>query len=82
MPVPYYVSPEQLMKDKADYARQGIARGRSVIAFEYEAGILFMAENPSATLHKISESSTSSSNCVWEGSGSWISRAIRTRAKT
>jgi proteasome alpha subunit len=55
MPVPYYVSPEQLMKDKADYARQGIARGRSVIAFEYEAGILFMAENPSATLHKISE---------------------------
>jgi proteasome alpha subunit len=55
MPVPYYVSPEQLMKDKADYARQGIARGRSVLAFEYAAGIAFVAENPSATLHKISE---------------------------
>jgi proteasome alpha subunit len=55
MPVPYYVSPEQLMKDKADYARKGIARGRSVIALEYVDGILFVAENPSATLHKISE---------------------------
>lgn len=55
MPIPYYVSPEQLMKDKADYARQGIARGRSVIALEYSDGIAFMAENPSATLHKISE---------------------------
>ena len=55
MPLPYYVSPEQLMKDKADYARKGIARGKSVIALEYADGILFMAENPSATLHKISE---------------------------
>ena len=55
MPVPYYVSPEQLMKDKADYARKGIARGKSVIALEYADGILFIAENPSATLHKISE---------------------------
>ena len=55
MPLPYYVSPEQLMRDKADYARKGIARGRSVIALEYEHGILFMAENPSATLYKISE---------------------------
>ena len=55
MPMPYYVSPEQLMRDKADYARKGIARGRSVIALEYEQGILFMAENPSATLYKISE---------------------------
>jgi proteasome alpha subunit len=54
-PVPYYVSPEQLMKDKADYARKGIARGKSVIALEYADGILFIAENPSATLHKISE---------------------------
>ncbi|MEA2433128.1 MAG: proteasome alpha subunit [Actinomycetota bacterium] len=54
-PVPYYVSPEQLMKDKADYARKGIARGKSVIALEYVNGILFIAENPSATLHKISE---------------------------
>ena len=55
MPMPYYVSPEQLMKDKADYARKGIARGKSVMAFEYSDGILFIAENPSATLHKISE---------------------------
>jgi proteasome alpha subunit len=43
------------MKDKADYARKGIARGKSVIALEYSDGILFIAENPSATLHKISE---------------------------
>ena len=55
MPMPYYVSPEQLMKDKADYARKGIARGKSVIALEYDNGVLFVAENPSATLHKISE---------------------------
>ena len=55
MAMPYYVSPEQLMKDKADYARKGIARGKSVLAFEYVDGIVFIAENPSATLHKISE---------------------------
>ena len=55
MPMPYYVSPEQLMKDKADYAQKGIARGKSVIALEYADGLLFVAENPSATLHKISE---------------------------
>jgi proteasome alpha subunit len=55
MATPYYVSPEQLMKDKADYARKGIARGKSVMAIEYTDGILFIAENPSATLHKISE---------------------------
>jgi proteasome alpha subunit len=55
MPLPYYVSPEQIMKDKADYARKGIARGRSVLALEYADGIVLMAENISATLHKISE---------------------------
>ncbi len=55
MPVPYYVSPEQLMKDKADYARKGIGRGKSVVVMEYTDGILFLAENTSATLHKISE---------------------------
>ncbi len=55
MPMPYYVSPEQLMRDKADYARKGIARGKSVLALEYDRGILFIAENPSATLYKISE---------------------------
>jgi proteasome alpha subunit len=55
MAMPFYVSPEQLMKDKGDYARKGIARGKSVIALEYVDGIFFMAENPSVTLHKISE---------------------------
>jgi proteasome alpha subunit len=55
MTFPMYVSPEQLMKDRADYARKGIARGRSVIAAGYEHGIAFVAENPSSTLHKVSE---------------------------
>ncbi|MEO7804178.1 MAG: proteasome subunit alpha [Actinomycetota bacterium] len=53
--MPYYVSPEQFMKDKADYARKGIARGKSVIALVYKDGISFIAENPSSTLHKVSE---------------------------
>lgn len=55
MGLPFYVSPEQFMKDKSDYARKGISRGKSVIAMDYAGGILFVAENPSATLHKISE---------------------------
>jgi proteasome alpha subunit len=55
MPLPYYVSPEQMMKDKAEYARKGIARGRSLVALEYSDGILLVAENPSTLLHKISE---------------------------
>ncbi len=50
-----YVPPEQLMKDRSEYARKGISRGKSVLAMEYADGILFIAENPSATLHKISE---------------------------
>ncbi len=50
-----YVPPEQLIKDRSEYARKGIARGKSVIALEYVDGIAFVAENPSATLHKISE---------------------------
>ena len=50
-----YVSPDQLMKDRSEYAHKGIARGRSVIGMEYADGLLFIAENPSATLHKISE---------------------------
>ena len=53
--MPFYVSPEQAMKDKADYARKGIARGRSGVVIQYDAGILFVAPNPSAALHKISE---------------------------
>jgi proteasome alpha subunit len=50
-----YVSPEQVMKDRADYARKGIARGRAVLVMTYADGILFVAENPSSALHKISE---------------------------
>jgi proteasome alpha subunit len=53
--MPFYVSPEQSMKDKADYARKGIARGRSGVVIQYDAGILFVAPNPSGALHKISE---------------------------
>ena len=48
MSMPFYVAPEQLMKDKADYARKGIARGRSLVAIAYADGILLAAENPSA----------------------------------
>jgi proteasome alpha subunit len=56
MSMPFgYVSPEQVMKDRADYARKGIARGRSVLVTTYVDGILFVAENPSSALHKISE---------------------------
>jgi len=55
MPLPYYVSPEQMMQDKAEYARKGIAKGRSIIALEYRGGVLILAENPSAALNKISE---------------------------
>ncbi|MCX6418615.1 MAG: proteasome subunit alpha [Actinobacteria bacterium] len=55
MSMPFYVSPEQIIKDKADYARKGIARGRSVVVIQYANGIAFVAENPSRALHKISE---------------------------
>lgn len=55
MTMPFYVPPEQLVKDRADFARKGIARGRSIAALEYDKGILLLAENPSGTLHKISE---------------------------
>jgi proteasome alpha subunit len=55
MSMPFYVSPEQVMKDKADYARKGIARGRSVVVQQFADGILFVAENPSRALHKVSE---------------------------
>ena len=55
MPLPYYVSPEQMMQDKAEYARKGIAKGKSIIVMEFAAGMLLVAENPSASLNKISE---------------------------
>ena len=53
--MPYYVSPEQVMKDRADYARKGIARGRSLIGLTYADGVLIVAENHSRSLHKVSE---------------------------
>lgn len=55
MTLPYYASAEQIMRDKTELARKGIARGRSVIVLTYDKGVLFVAENPSATLHKVSE---------------------------
>jgi len=55
MSIPYYVSPEQLMQDKAEYAKKGIAKGRSIIAIEYQDGVLFVADNPSSSLFKVSE---------------------------
>lgn len=55
MSMPFYVAPEQLMQDRADYARKGIARGRSVIVLGYDDGIAFATHNPSRALHKISE---------------------------
>lgn len=55
MSMPFYVAPEQVMKDRADYARKGIARGRSLVAVQYADGIAIVAENPSTTLRKVSE---------------------------
>ncbi|WP_344288165.1 proteasome subunit alpha [Streptomyces synnematoformans] len=55
MSTPFYVSPQQAMADRAEYARKGIARGRSVVVLQYRDGILFVAENPSRALHKVSE---------------------------
>ncbi len=55
MNMPFYVAPEQVMKDRADYAQKGIARGRSLVAIEFDAGILLTAENPSRNLRKVSE---------------------------
>jgi proteasome alpha subunit len=51
----FYASPEQIMRDRSEYARKGIARGRSVVVLSYDQGVLFVAENPSSALHKISE---------------------------
>jgi len=55
MSMPFYVAPEQVMKDRADYARKGIARGRALVAIRYTEGIAIVAENPSETLRKVSE---------------------------
>lgn len=55
MSMPYYVAPEQVMKDRADYARKGISRGRSLVAVVCQEGVVVVAENPSTTLRKVSE---------------------------
>ncbi len=55
MNMPLYVSPEQVMKDRADYARKGLARGRAAVASPYADGVLLCAETPSTTLRKVSE---------------------------
>lgn len=55
MSMPFYVAPEQVMKDRAEYAQKGIARGRSLVATTYDVGIAIVAENPSRSLHKVSE---------------------------
>jgi proteasome alpha subunit len=52
---PYFISPEQAMRERSELARKGIARGRSVVALTYSGGVLFVAENPSRSLQKISE---------------------------
>src|SRR5215468_5187037 len=51
----FYASPEQIMRDRSEYARKGIARGRSAIVLSYEGGVLLVAENLSTALHKVSE---------------------------
>jgi proteasome alpha subunit len=53
--MPFYVPPEQLIKDRADFARRNVARGRPVVVLGYDGGIAFVAENPSRALHKVSE---------------------------
>jgi proteasome alpha subunit len=55
MTIPFYVAPEQLVRDKAEFARKGIARGRSIVAVDFSDGVMLLAENPSTALHKISE---------------------------
>jgi proteasome alpha subunit len=55
MSMPFYVAPEQIMKDRADYARKGIARGRALVALVFDEGVALVAENPSNTLRKVSE---------------------------
>src|SRR5215475_11729541 len=55
MSMPFYASAEQIMRDRSEYARKGIARGRSVVVLTYADGVLFVAENQSTALHKVSE---------------------------
>ncbi len=59
----FYVSPEQLTKDRAEFAQKGIARGRSMLAAIYDEGVVLVAENPSASLNKISRDLRPNSLC-------------------
>ncbi len=74
MPLPYYVSPEQMMKDKAEYARKGISRGKAIVTIEYRDGILppFCTRSPRSTTaspSRASASTTSSRTCGWPACG-------------
>ncbi len=93
MTLPYYASAEQIMRDRSELARKGIARGRSVIVLTYADGVLFVAENPSTALHKVSElydrlasprwaSTTSSRTCAAQASCTRTCVATRTTAAT
>ncbi len=55
MTAPFYVPPEQLIKDRAEFAKKGIQRGKPIVVIEYDQGILLIGENPSRSLHKIAE---------------------------
>jgi proteasome alpha subunit len=55
MTMPFYASPEQVMRDRSEYVRKGIARGRGVVVLTYAGGVLFVAESPSTALHKVGE---------------------------
>src|ERR1700759_3824518 len=55
MSIPFYASAGQIMRDRPEYARKGISRGRSVVVLRYIDGVLFVAENTSPALHKVSE---------------------------
>lgn len=55
MTAPFYVPPEQLMKDRGEFAKKGVQRGKPIVVFEYDEGILLIGENPSRSLHKVSE---------------------------
>ena len=78
MTMPYYVAPEQIMKDRAEYAQKGIARGRALVASANDAGVLLVAENPSRALQRFGEiydrmplpegKYTSTTSSVWRAS--------------
>ena len=87
MSTPFYVAPEQVMKDRADYARKGIARGRAAVAVIYADGVALVAENPSNTLRKVSEiydriAFAGSTSSAWPGFAPPTSRGTSTPVRT